>query len=104
MKRSLKLTESELSRIIKRVISEQDEFDIEKTIMDTTGFKEEEIPSECLENPSLSELDSLQKCIGKITEKSTALNNALKTLTDRLNTAKSESSSVSESRIRRRKF
>lgn len=100
MKKSINLNERELLRLIKKIVNEQDEFDLKKTVMDTTGFEEDDVPAECLgQNPGMSEIDMIQGCIGKITEKSTALNNAIKALSDSLSKAKSEASSVrSESR------
>jgi hypothetical protein len=105
MKKTLRLTERELTNLIKKIVKEEDEFDMKKTVMDTAGFQEAEIPSECLENPEIPEIETIQACINKITEKSTGLNNALKALTERLNSAKSESSSIkTESRRRYRRF
>ncbi len=75
----------------KRILNEQDEFDLKKTVMDTAGFEEEDIPKECLgDDPSVSKIDMIQGCITKITEKSTALNKAIKALSDSLNKVKSE--------------
>jgi hypothetical protein len=105
MKRTIRLSENDLSRLIKRIVREQDEFDLKKTVMDTTGFEEEDIPQECLgNNPGMSRIEMIQGCITKITDKSTALNNAIKALSDSLNKAKSEAGSVQTESRRRRMF
>jgi len=104
MKRTIRLSENDLSNLIKRIVREQDEFDLKKTVMDTTGFEEEDIPQECLgNNPGMSRIEMIQGCITKITDKSTALNNAIKALSDSLNKAKSEAGSI-QTESRRRMF
>lgn len=104
--KKISLSNQELSRLIRRVVKEEEDvFDLKQTVMDTAQFEEEDIPSECIDDPSKPRIETIQACIGKITEKSTALNNAIKALSDSLNKAKSEASSVqSESRRFRRKL
>lgn len=101
----MRLTDRQLNRLVRKIVKEDEEFDMKKTVMDTAGFEEEDIPKECIGgNPEMSEIDAIQACIGKITEKSTALNNAIKALSDSLSKAKSEASSMSESRRYKRRY
>ena len=99
-------TQRQLENLIRRIIREQeDSFDLKKTVMDTAQFEEEDIPKECNDDPSKPRIENIQACINKITEKSTALNNAIKALSDSLNNAKNEASSVqTESKRLRRRF
>jgi len=98
----MRITERQISRLVKRIVNEDEEFDIKKTVMDTTGFEEEDVPEECMGgNPEMSQIDMIQGCIGKITEKSTKLNDSLKALSDMLNKAKSM---TSESRRYRNRY
>jgi hypothetical protein len=102
MRRDIKLTERDLTRLVKRIVREEDEFDIEKTVMDAGEFDAEDIPEECKGNdPGMSKIDMLTGCIGSITKKSTSLTSALTALTSLLTTAETESSSMTESRRRR---
>jgi hypothetical protein len=102
MKKILRLTESDLTRLVKRVIKEEEEnYDIAQTVIDTEAFTDEDIPEECKENPGMSKVDIITGCIGSITKKSTSLTSALTALTGLLDKAKSESSSMTESRRRR---
>lgn len=96
----MNLSNRQISNLIRRIIKEDEEFDLKQTVMDTEAFEEEDIPNECIGgNPEMSEIDMIQACISKITEKSTTLNNAIKALSDSLNKAKSRANSVqSESR------
>ncbi len=95
----------QVENLIRRIIKEDEEsFNLEKTVMDTAQFKEEEIPNECIDDPSKPRIENIQACITKITEKSTALNNAIKALSDSLNKAKTEASSIPESRRDRKRF
>ena len=88
----MRLTDRQISNLVRRIIKEDEEFDMKQTVMKTAGFEEEDIPKECIGgNPEMSEIDAIQACIGKITEKSTALN-------------KSEASSMSESRRYKRRY
>ena len=50
----------------------------------------------------MSEIEMIQGCLGKITEKSTKLNDSIKALSDMLNKAKSTASNMGESRRFRR--
>jgi len=101
----MRLTDRQLNRLVRRIVKEDEEFDMKQTVMDTAGFEEEDIPRECIGgNPGMSEIDSIQACIGKITEKRTAHNNAIKALSDSLSKAKSEASSMSESRRYKRRY
>ena len=80
----------------------EEEFDIEKTVMDAGEFDAEDIPEECKGNdPGMSKIDMLTGCIGSITKKSTSLTSALTALTGLLTAAETESSSMTESRRRR---
>ena len=103
MRRNVKLTERDLTRLVKRIVREEEEFDIKKTVMDTEAFTDIDIPEECkgMENPEMSKVEMITACIGKITEKSTSLSSALTALTDLMNKAKSDSSSMTESRRRK---
>ena len=102
MRRDIRLTERDLTRLVKRIVREEDEFDIEKTVMDAGEFDVEDIPEECKGNdPGMSKIETLTACIGSITKKSTSLTSALTALTGLLDKAKSESSSMTESRRRR---
>jgi hypothetical protein len=102
MRRNVKLTERDLTRLVKRIVREEEEFDIEKTVMDAGEFDAEDIPEECKGNdPGMSKIDMLTGCIGSITKKSTSLTSALTALTSLLTTAETESSSMTESRRRR---
>ncbi len=102
MRRTMRLTERDLSRIINKIF-EEDEYNIEKTVIDTKAFTDEDIPEECkgMENPVMSKVEMITACISKITEKSTSLSSALTALTDLMNKAKSDSSSMTESRRRK---
>jgi hypothetical protein len=90
MRRNSRLTENDLSRIIRKVLNEQEtDFDLKKTVMDTSGFEESDIPSECLGgDPNLSQIEMVQGCIDKITDKSTALTNTIKALSNSLSQLK----------------
>jgi hypothetical protein len=102
MRRNVKLTERDLTRLVKRIVREEEEFDIEKTVMDAGEFDVADIPKECKGNdPRMSKIDMLTGCIGSITKKSTSLTSALTALTSLLTTAETESSSMTESRRRR---
>jgi hypothetical protein len=102
MRRNVKLTERDLTRLVKRIVREEEEFDIEKTVMDAGEFDVEDIPEECKGNdPGMSKIDMLTGCIGSITKKSTSLTSALTALTGLLTAAETESSSMTESRRRR---
>ena len=102
MRRNVKLTERDLTRLVKRIVREEEEFDIEKTVMDAGEFDAEDIPEECKGNdPGMSKIDMLTGCIGSITKKSTSLTSALTALTGLLTAAVTESSSMTESRRRR---
>jgi hypothetical protein len=102
-----RLTERDITRIVKRTLMEQEEFPLEKTVIDTGAFGEGEIPPECTgENAAgMSQVDMISACLGKVTEKSTTLNNTIKSLNDLLNKTKSEAQSLAtESRRYRRRF
>ena len=102
MRRNVKITERDLTRLVKRIVREEEEFDIEKTVMDAGEFDVEDIPEECKGNdPGMSKIDMLTGCIGSITKKSTSLTSALTALTGLLTAAETESSSMTESRRRR---
>jgi hypothetical protein len=105
MKRTIRLNERDLSRIVKKII-EQEEYNIEKTVIDTKAFTNEDIPEECkgIENPEMSKVEMITACITKITEKSSSLSSALTALTDLMNKAKSDSSSMTESRRRYKNY
>jgi hypothetical protein len=101
------LTERDITRIVRRALMEQDEFSLADTVMGTGAFEEDDIPSECKgENAAgMSQVDMVSACIGKVTEKSTALNNTIKALNDLLNRTKSEADQLkTESRRYRRRF
>ena len=102
MRRNVKLTERDLTRLVKRIVREEEEFDIKKTVMDTEAFTDIDIPEECKGNdPGMSKIETLTACIGSITKKSTSLTSALTALTGLLTAAETESSSMTESRRRR---
>ena len=105
MRRTIRLNERDLSRIVKKII-EQEEYNIEKTVIDTKAFTNEDIPEECkgIENPEMSKVEMITACITKITEKSSSLSSALTALTDLMNKAKSDSSSMTESRRRYKNY
>jgi hypothetical protein len=106
MARTVRLTERNLTRLVRRVINEEEEenYDIAQTVIDTEAFTDEDIPEECKENPGMSKVDIITGCIGSITKKSTSLTSALTALTGLLSKAKSESSSITESRRRYRNY
>lgn len=105
MKRTVRLTESDFTRIVRRAINEEEEdYDIAQTVIDTEAFTNEDIPEECNENPGMSKIDIITGCIGSITKKSTSLTSALTALTGLLDKAKSESSSMTESIRRYRNY
>lgn len=101
-----RLTERDITRIIRKTLWEEEEFPLEKTVIDTGAFGEGEIPPECTgENAAgMSQVDMISACLGKVTEKSTTLNNTIKALNDLLTKTKSEAETVSESRRYRRRF
>ena len=98
MRRPVRLSERDLSRIVRRIF-EEEEFDLEKTVIDSGGFSEEDIPDECkgTNDPGMSKVDMISSCIAKITEKSTSISNALKSLTEMLKNAESKSTSMNVS-------
>ena len=104
MRRNVKLTERDLTRLVKRIVREEDEFDIKKTVMDTEAFTDIDIPEECKENPGMSKVDIITGCIGSITEKSTSLSSALTALTGLMAKAESQSSSMDVTESRRRRY
>jgi len=106
MRRNVKLTERDLTRLVKRIVREEEEFDIEKTVMDTEAFTDVDIPKECksIENPSMSKVEMITACIGKITEKSTSLSSALTALTELMAKAETQSSSIDVTESRRRRY
>ena len=106
MKRIVRLTERDLTRLVKRIVREEDEFDIKKTVMDTEAFTDIDIPEECkgMENPKMSKVEMITACIGKITEKSTSLSSALTALTGLMAKAESQSSSMDVTESRRRRY
>ena len=105
MRRNVKLTERDLTRLVKRIVREEDEFDIEKTVMDSGEFDVEDIPEECKGNdPKMSKVEMITACIGKITEKSTSLSSALTALTGLMAKAESQSSSMDVTESRRRRY
>lgn len=101
-----KYSQKKIENLVRRIVrEEEDSFDLKKTVMDTAQFEEEDIPTECVDDPSKPRIENIQACINKITEKSTALNNAIKALSDSLNKAKTEASSVqTESRRYRSRY
>ena len=101
-----RLTERDITRIIRKTLWEEKEFPLEKTVIDTGAFGEGEIPPECTgENAAgMSQVVMISACLGKVTEKSTTLNNTIKALNDLLTKTKSEAETVSESRSYRRRF
>ena len=75
MRRDIRLTERDLTRLVKRIVREEDEFDIEKTVMDAGEFDAEDIPEECKGNdPGMSKIEMLTGCIGSITKKYNVFN------------------------------
>jgi hypothetical protein len=105
MKRTIKLTERDFTRLIKRIVREQDEIDIEQTVMDAGEFDSEEIPAECKgDNPGMSKIEMLNGCIGSITKKSTSLTSALTALTSLLTKAETQSASSTVAESRRRRY
>jgi hypothetical protein len=99
----MRLTDRQISNLVRRIIKEDEDLDIKGTVMKTAGFEEEDIPQECIGgNPNMSEIEMIQGCLGKITEKSTKLNDSIKALSDMLNKAKSTASNMGESRRFRR--
>lgn len=47
MKRTVRLTESDFTRIVRRAINEEEDYDIAQTVIDTEAFTNEDIPEEC---------------------------------------------------------
>jgi len=102
-----KLTERDITRIVRKTLLEQEEFPLEKTVMGTGAFGEGEIPTECTgENAAgMSQVDMISACLTKVTEKSTTLNNTIKALNDLLSKTKSEAENMqTESKRYRRRF
>lgn len=107
MKRTIRLSENELSRLIRRAVMEQSEFDIEKTVMDQKAFDQEDIPEECknVDNPTMSKTQNIQACMGKVTEKLETLQKTIESLNNMMKQADSAASSSevqAESRRNRR--
>ena len=102
----MKTTQTQLDNLIKRIIREEEEsFDLKKTVMDTAQFEEGDVPPECIDDPSKTRIETIQACMTKITEKSTALTNAIKALIELQTKAENEANAIqSESRRYRRKF
>ena len=103
----MKTTQTQLDNLIKRIIREEEEesFDLKKTVMDTAQFEEGDVPYECIDDPSKTRIETIQSCMTKITEKSTALTNAIKALNELQTKAENEANAIqSESRRYRRKL
>jgi hypothetical protein len=102
----MKSTQKQIENLIKRIIREEEEsFDLKKTVMDTAQFEEEDVPYECIDDPSKPRIETIQACMAKITEKSTALTNAIKALNELQTKAEGEANSIKlESRRHRRKL
>ena len=100
-----RLTERDITRIVRKTLKEEDEFPLQDTA--AGAFEGGEIPAECTgENTAgMSQVDMISACLTKVTEKSTVLNNTIKALNDLLNQTKSEAESLkTESRRYRRNW
>ena len=114
MRRNVKLTERDLTRLVKRIVREEEEMDAPldmKKPFETAGFTDVDIPEECKgNNPGMSQIDQIEACSSSITKKLTSLSSALTALTALMTTAKSKSSAmggssdVMESRRRYRNY
>lgn len=107
MRRTVRLTERNLTKLVNRIVREEEEmdapFDMKKPF-ETAGFTDQDIPGECKgNNPGMSQIDQIEACSSSITKKLTSLSSALTALTALLTTAetKSAASTVAESRRRR---
>lgn len=105
MKKTIRLTERDLSKIVKRILNEED-YDIEGTVKNSKAFTDEDIPVECkgLENTGTSEVEKISACISVITKRSESLSLALTALSDLMSKAESKSLPVSETRIRNKRY
>ena len=41
----MRLTDRQISNLVRRIIKEDEEFDMKQTVMKTAGFEEEDIPT-----------------------------------------------------------
>jgi hypothetical protein len=106
MKRTLRLSENELSRLIRRAVREQDEFPLKDTVVSSGAFEEDEIPAECTgENMAgMSQVDMISACIGKVTEKSATLNKTIEALSRLLDQTKSDAQKLATESRRYRSY
>lgn len=105
MKRNLSNTD--ISRLVRRVLKEDDTstFDIETTVTGTGAFGEDEIPDECKNNPEMSPMDSIKACQAIVTQQSENLKKTIEALNQLLSTAQTKADSIqTESRRNRRSF
>jgi hypothetical protein len=97
MRKFSTLNERELSRLVRKIVKEQNEFDIEKTVMDQKAFDQEDIPEECknVDNPTMSKTQNIQSCMGKVTEKLEILQKTIEALNNMMKQADSAASASS---------
>jgi hypothetical protein len=103
MKRNLSNTD--ISRLVRRILKEDDisTFDIESTVTDTGAFGEDEIPTECRNNPEMTPMDSIKACQALVTQQSEKLKKTIEALNQLFSSAESKSNSIQiESRRRLR--
>lgn len=95
----MRLKESDLQRIVNRVIREEENvFGVQDTVLGSNAFSKENIPVECKDNPEVSSIEVITACIGVIKQKSEDLTNALAALNNLQSNAKSFSAEMSESK------
>jgi hypothetical protein len=107
MKKIVRLNETQLSRLIRKVIREQEEtvFDIEKTIKGTGAFSDDDIPVECKHNDELTPLEMINACNTVVKTKSDNLQKTISALGELLTAANERKNEIqTESRRNRRSF
>ena len=107
MKKIVRLNETQLSRLIRKVIREQEEgvFDIEKTIKGTGAFTDDDIPVECKHNPDLTPLEMINACNTVVKTKSDNLQKTITALGELLTSANEQKNEIqSENRKYRKRL
>jgi len=106
MKRTLRLSENELSNLIRRAVREQEEFPLKDTVVSSGAFEEDEIPPECTGDnmAGMSQVDMISACIGKVTEKSATLNKTIEALGRLLDQTKGEAQKLTTESKRNRRY
>ena len=106
MKRTVRISENELSKLIRRAIREQEEFPLKDTVVSSGAFEEDEIPAECTGDnmAGMSQVDMVSACIGKVTEKSVILNKAIEALAQLLDRTKGEAQKLATESRRNRGY